>query len=113
MTWRPPRYVAVALLVVPLVAAGCGGGDDEPSAPAAKGEVSVVDNRFEPDTIEVAIGDTVTWVFKGSVKHNVVGPGFTSETQKDGTFERTFNSAGTVQYVCTIHPGMKGKIEVS
>lgn len=113
MTWRPPRYVAVALLAVPLVVAACGGGDDEPSARASEGEVDVVDNRFEPETIEVAIGDTVTWIWKGSVKHNVVGPGFTSKTQKDGTFEHTFNSAGTVKYACTIHPGMKGQVEVS
>jgi len=114
MTRRPPRHSAIALLVLPLLVAACGGGDDdEPTSPAAEGEVEVIDNKFEPETIEVAIGDTVTWVFKGSVKHNVVGPGFTSKTQKDGTFERTFNSAGTVKYVCTIHPGMNGKVEVS
>jgi plastocyanin len=112
MTWRPPRYVAIALLVLPLAAA-CGGGDDEPTTPSAKGEVDVVDNKFEPETIEVAIGDTVTWYFKGAVKHNVSGPGFDSKTQKDGTFEYTFNSAGTFKYICTIHPGMKGKVEVS
>ena len=113
MTWRPPRYVAIALLALPLLVVACGGGDDEPKEPAAKGDFSVVDNSFEPETIEVAIGDTVTWVFKGSVKHNVVGPGFTSKTQKDGEFEKTFNSAGTFKYVCTIHPGMKGTVEVS
>lgn len=114
MTWCPPRYVAVALIALPLLVAACGGGDnDEPAGPAAAGEVDVVDNKFQPETVEVAIGDTVTWLFTGAVKHNVVGPGFKSELQKDGTFEHTFNSAGTFKYICTVHPGMKGKVEVS
>lgn len=29
-----------------------------------------------------------------------------------GTFEVTFDEPGTVEYVCTIHPGMAGTITV-
>ena len=54
-----------------------------------------------------------TWTFKGKAAHNVTGPGFKSKTNKSGTFTYTFNTAGDVGYVCTVHPGMKGTIKVS
>jgi plastocyanin len=111
---RSPRALLALLLLVPLLGAACGGGDDDPSEPAAPGTVRVVDNAFDPKTTEVAVGDTVTWTFEGSALHNVTGPGMKSGNLKKGkTFEHTFNSAGTVEYVCTLHPGMKGKVEVS
>ena len=113
MTRRPPHYAAIALVVLPLAGVACGSSSGGDTAPAKKGEVNIVDNKFEPGTIEVAVGDTVTWVYKGSVKHNVSGPGFNGPTQKTGTFEHTFNSAGSFKYVCTIHPGMKGTVKVS
>ena len=110
---RTPRALASLLLAVPLVLAACGGGDDGGDAePAAPGSVRVVDNQFEPGTIEVAVGDTVTWSFEGAALHNVSGPGFKSKNLKEGEFEHTFNSAGEVDYVCTLHPGMKGTVEV-
>jgi plastocyanin len=114
MIMRPPRALAALVLVLALVGVACGGGDDGGGdEPAVAGEVEVTDNKFVPETIEVAIGDTVTWVFKGAVKHNVKGSGLDSGNMKDGTYEHTFNTAGTFKYQCTIHPGMNGKVEVS
>lgn len=111
MTLLPPRRIAiVAVAALSLLGAACGGGDDTPAA--EPGHVNVIDNKFVPSTIEVLPGDTVTWDFRGAVQHNVVGDGFKSENQKDGSFEHTFNSAGTYDYVCTLHPGMKGTVEV-
>jgi plastocyanin len=112
MTRRPPHYVA-ALALLPVLGVACGSSSGGDSAPKVQGQVEVVDNAFKPSTIEVSVGDTVTWVWKGSVKHNVSGPGFNGPTQKTGSFEHTFNSAGTFKYVCTIHPGMKGTVKVS
>ena len=112
MSTRPPRaLLAAALLLLPVTVAACGGGSDGGTPPAA-GHVDVVDNKFQPSTIEVLPGDTVTWDFKGGVQHNVQGEGFKSKNQKDGSFEHQFNSAGEYQYVCTLHPGMKGKVKV-
>ena len=109
---RPPRLVLAALLLLPLVGAACGGGGS-PATPTEKGAVDVLDNRFNPKEIDVSVGDTVTWTFKGAVNHNVNGPGFTSKTVKKGTFAHQLNSAGSYEYVCTIHQGMKGKVVVS
>lgn len=113
MTARRTPRAALALLLLPFLLVACGDGDDgEDGGAAEPGTVRVIDNEFVPETIEIAVGDTVTWSFEGSALHNVSGSGFKSKNQKDGTFEETFNSAGEVDYVCTLHPGMKGTVEV-
>ena len=114
MRARPPRALALLLLVLPLFGLACGGGDDGGGdEPAAPGHVDVVDNKFEPKTIEVAVGDAVTWDFKGAVQHNVKGEGgLDSGNKKTGTYEKTFNAAGEFKYQCTLHPGMRGTVVV-
>ena len=52
----------------------------------------------------------VIWNWQGNAQHNVVGDGFESDTQVNGTFEHGFDSPGTYTYVCTLHPGMDGTV---
>jgi plastocyanin len=117
MMRRPPHarffLTAIAVASLALLGAGCGGDDGGGAAPAEPGTVAVRDNVFVPKTVEISAGDTVTWNWEGSALHNVVGDGFQSETQKSGDFEHTFDDPGTYDYVCTLHPGMTGKVEVS
>lgn len=75
--------------------------------------MSVEDNLFDPDSAEVAVGDTVTWQWSGAEPHNVVADDFESDIQTEGAFEYTFEEAGSHPYVCTVHPGMEGTIEVT
>lgn len=111
---RPPRRLLALLGLASLAFTGvaCGDDDDSGDQEAEPGEVRVDDNVFEPSKLEVAVGDTVTWTWVGEIDHNVVGDGFESETQDEGTFEHEFSEPGTYDYMCTIHPGMKGEIEV-
>ena len=110
----PPRYIAASLLVLlPLTGVACGSSSGGGGTPTVAGQVNVIDNSFSPKTIDISVGDTVTWVWKGTVKHNVTGPGFNGPTQKTGRYKHTFNSAGSFTYNCTIHPGMKGTVKVS
>lgn len=111
------RYLPVlALLLTALVLAGCGGasaaGTDEPADPVSTATVTVVDNDFEPPDAELTAGDTMTWRWQGSSDHNVVGDGFESPVQRDGTFEHRFTEPGTYQYQCTLHGGMSGTVTV-
>jgi plastocyanin len=107
------RWLAAALPLLFAVGA-CGGDDDGGGAAAEPGVVIVEDNVFKPKTIKVGVGDTVTWRFEGNSAHNVVfDEGEGSDLMKDGTFERTFDEAGTFDYTCTVHPGMSGKVDVS
>ena len=114
---RASLGIASALL---LAAAGCGDNDDDDGGTAPTGDagggsttVNVDDNFFEPESAEVAAGDTVTWEWVGNEPHNVNADDFKSDIQQEGTFEHTFEEAGSYDYVCTIHPGMEGTIEVS
>lgn len=110
----PPRLLAVTAVVsLAVLGAACGDSDGGTATEDLEpGTVLVDDNVFRPRTIEVSVGDTVTWQFVGATLHNVVGDGFRSENKRSGTFEHTFNSAGSYDYSCTLHPGMNGTVEV-
>lgn len=84
-------------------------------AHAASGRsVSTKGIRFSPSTVTIRRGQTVTWKFDdGSTPHNVVAAHFrSSPTRNSGTYTVRFTRAGTYSYVCTIHPGMRGKVVV-
>jgi len=111
----PPR--ALVLLALPLAAlAACGDDDGGSAAPEEPGTVLVVDNEFNPNDIQVSAGDTVTWRFEGAAVHNVTFDDDayeSSENMKEGTFETTFEEAGSFTYNCTLHPGMDGTVTVT
>jgi adhesin/invasin len=82
--------------------------------PPATAAVSVEDNFFDPSSARVAAGGTVTWTWNGAVSHNVTfASGTNSATQAAGTFMRTFPTAGSYAYSCTIHgAAMSGTVVV-
>ena len=71
---------------------------------------------FTPPTVDIALGGTVTWTF-GQLTHNVTFGGQTGApaniaTMVNSSVPRTFNTAGTFGYNCTVHPGMSGTVVV-
>ncbi|MDX1448034.1 MAG: cupredoxin domain-containing protein [Acidimicrobiia bacterium] len=63
-----------------------------------------------------SVGDTVTVTNNDSAAHTwtAVGGAFHSGTLGAGeTFTFTFDTPGTFDYVCQIHPSMTGRITVS
>jgi plastocyanin len=85
------------------------------SAAAQGGAVSIVDFAFQPATLEVTTGSTVTWTNTGAAPHTVSADdgSFDSGTLSPGsTFSQTFDSAGTFTYHCNIHPNMTASIVV-
>jgi plastocyanin len=78
---------------------------------------------YEPDTIQVKVGDTVTWTNTDDALHTVtsgsgtdenMGAEFDSGMMSTGkTFEHTFGTAGEFPYFCIIHPDMVGNVLVS
>lgn len=79
-------------------------------------QVSMKANAYHPRTITVRPGQRITWVNDDDVLHDVVstsGESIESELFPRGqTFSYTPTRRGTIRYVCTIHPGMEGTIEV-
>ena len=129
------RRCLAAFAVLALVAAGCGGSDDNggggggggaakkpASSGGGKNATVVMKNiAFSPTSVTVAKGGTVKWTNDDSVGHDVTkksgpGPKFSSGPdggmQKGDTFQQKFTTAGTIDYVCTVHPNMKATITV-
>ena len=104
------RFLLLALI---LFAAGC--GSSESTEPVATTEVQMVKSyRFDPKTIEIEAGDTVTWTNADNFTHTVQVDG-----QEDHKVERgesvsiSFDTPGTYHYVCTLHErDMDGEVIV-
>lgn len=78
--------------------------------------VTMPGNVFVPLLVQIARGGTVTWVF-GAAPHNVMfaaaaGAPADINIVSDVSVARTFPTAGTFRYDCTIHPGMSGVVAV-
>ena len=112
-----------------LGAAACGGGEAEPAAASAPEEapaaasggaesatVGIDDLTFTPADVEVAAGGSVTWNNAEDVPHTVTFSDDAIESSDElaqgDDFSATFDSAGTYDYVCAIHPDMKGTVTV-
>jgi plastocyanin len=79
-------------------------------------DVSVVDFAFEPGTVSVPVGATVTWTNTGSRPHTVTADdgSFDSGRLDPGEqFSQTFDQPGTFSYHCGFHPEMQGSIVVA
>lgn len=93
---------------------------DEASPEAdAPGEEPVIVARqlaFFPKTLEVAVGTTVTWTNEEVIAHTVVDVdgAFGSDLLREGdSFTHTFEEAGTFEFFCDIHTGMRGEVVVA
>ena len=90
--------------------------EDEPpvAMAAADGSVTIKDFDFAPKTITVNVGDTVTWTNQGPSPHTATAEGkFDTGTLNEGeSGSHTFTEAGTINYICTPHPFMKGTVVV-
>jgi len=114
------RRLLPALILVVLLAgcgrAGGGGGGGKTVVLKSGDSVEMKSLHFSPGHVQVVVGQKITWHNDESVPHDVKadsGASFRSETfTKDGTFSWTAETAGTVRYECTLHPGMEGTIDV-
>ena len=92
--------------------ADSGGGGT--TAPRAE-KVEVVDFAYDPDPVTIAVGGKVTWLNQDSAPHTATADdeSFDTGTLDQGKLKaETFKEAGTFSYICTIHPTMKGTVEV-
>ena len=108
------RALITCVCLAAAAIAGCGGGGGSgEKQPAA---VSMTGLRFHPATLSVKVGETVTWRNDEAVDHNVTatkGASFHSRAfGAGGTYRFTPTRAGAIAYVCTLHPGMQGTLNV-
>jgi plastocyanin len=107
------------LLAALVSAAACSDDNGDGGSGPPEGDVLVENNVFDPSSLQVAPGASVVWAWSsGGTTHNVTfDDGEASGNRSDGTYERTFATAGTYPYHCTIHgsatSGMRGVVTVT
>ena len=88
------------------------------SALASAGPAATVfmkDFLFSPKTVTINVGESVKWTDKGKAEegHTATGDTFDSGVLKQGqSYTHKFSTAGTFDYICTLHSNMKGTIVV-
>src|SRR6266487_1092737 len=80
--------------------------------------ITIADNSFSPSDVTVPLHTTVTWSWTGVNTHNVTFTAAGAPTHianlTSGSLGRTFDTAGTFNFHCTIHPGtMTGSVTVN
>jgi plastocyanin len=84
-------------------------------APVKSAEVKIDNFTFGPQSLEVPLNTSITWINRDDIPHTVVSEDgiFKSKAlDTDDKFSFTFSKAGTYQYFCSLHPKMVGKITV-
>jgi plastocyanin len=117
-----PIVFVVALAAVVLVgcaastsSSGSTGGSSGGATSAAPktATVEIKEFSFQPATVEIAVGGTVTWSNADAATHTVKGSGWVSGDLAQGaSYSNTFATAGTFPYSCGIHPTMTGEVVV-
>lgn len=78
--------------------------------------ITIADFAFSPQTIEIPVGTTVTWTNNDVTQHTATAKDGTWDSGILGqgdTFSFTFDTAGTYDYICSLHPNMTGQIVVT
>lgn len=110
MRTRRPRRVAAAAVTAGLASVLAIG-----SASGADGTVAMSGFAFDPATVTIEVGDSVTWENQDGVAHTATGSGGAFDTATVGggrSATVTFDTAGAFAYACTIHPTMQGSVVV-
>jgi len=81
-----------------------------------KKDIEINGFAFSPETVTIPKGATIIWTNLDSAAHTVVSDSGTEISSdsipKGGSYTHTFNTEGTYDYHCGIHPSMKGVIIV-
>ncbi len=119
---RPSAAIPIGAAVVVLAVAGAVlWSQSDPAEPVAASEsgavtVTIADFTFTESPLEIPAGTTVEWVNGDPFPHSIAAEdgSFQSPDLASGErFSLTFTEPGTYNYVCGIHPQMRGTIVVT
>ncbi len=107
---RVPRFIAAVSIMALSV---LGVGFIPSPAFAATHSVSLQNLQYNPATLTVNVGDSVTWTNNDTVTHSVTGGPLNSPDLNPGaTYSVAFSSPITIDYHCRFHPDMVGRLIV-
>jgi len=85
------------------------------NAEAPANAVGIDNFTFNPQTLTVKAGTTITWTNRDDIPHTVAAANkaFKSKAlDTDDEYSFTFTTPGTYEYFCSLHPHMTGTIVV-
>lgn len=113
------------VFILAILVSGCGLQNKNPASNSVVTETSVSDENlnsytvniqefdFDPAVLKIKQGETVTWLNKDIVTHQINTDQFNSNIfATNESFSYTFNNVGNFDYYCDLHPSMKGLIIV-
>jgi plastocyanin len=108
------RSVAVRRSLVTVAAALLIGGGGADAAPVV--HTVIIDGfEFHPPEVTVGKGDVVVWLNKDPVPHTATAKSAALDSGSiaaSGSFRFTAKRVGRYDYICTLHPTMKGVLVV-
>ena len=121
-----------SLVCIALFAAGC--GSSSPSAPSSpisstnpEGTnppnlltVTIKNGVYSPNPVMVKVGQTVNWLNSDTIVHSAIDPGVfdigniaPTSAHSDNGDGVVFNTVGTFNYHCGIHPNETASVVVT
>jgi len=104
---------APALVIIPPLPASTPAGQAAPNQQNQAAIVVIKNFAFAPAVMTVNKGTTVFWNNEDPMAHQIKSATFNSQPLSTGdSFSFTFNTPGTFDYICAIHPSMTGTVVV-
>jgi plastocyanin len=83
--------------------------------PGAAPSVTIDNFKFSPQPLIVDKGAEVTWTNRDDIPHSIVVPDLQQHSKPldtDQAYSFRFDKSGSYNYICGLHPFMKGTIVV-
>jgi plastocyanin len=109
---RAPRIMRLAIMSVGLAMLA---GTQLAAAAESTVEITIDNFTFAPATITIEPGTTVKWLNRDDIPHTVAAKSLAFRSKAldtDDSFSHQFDDVGVVDYFCSLHPHMTGKIIV-
>jgi plastocyanin len=107
--------IAIVISALGLMLSVMGVAASERSNPTTH-VVTIEGMKFEPESLTVAVGDTVVWVNRDLVAHTATSSEAGMFDSKliapDKSWKLTVRNKGDFPYSCTYHPTMKATLHV-
>ena len=109
---RAPRITRLAILFVGLTTLA---GSQLAAGAHSTVDITIDNFTFAPATITVEPGTTVKWLNRDDIPHTVVAKSLAFRSKAldtDDSFSHQFDDVGVVDYFCSLHPHMTGRVVV-
>jgi plastocyanin len=116
IAWLHDNSDGTTTVLVGLTEEYAAAGTPSPEAAAGETAINIANFAFDPPTLSIPAGTTVTWTNQDSAPHTATDTGgaFQSGKLDQGqSYSFTFDTPGTYNYHCEYHANMTATITVT